>query len=83
MTETRTPELDFDPARDGHAAIRGGSLQQAIIVIKRWALEQEGDFLVLAPWATDPPRPHWTQVTQPISWAHHLIAAGDEMAARY
>lgn len=83
MGETFIPQFDFEPARDGHATVHGDSVQQAIITIKRWAAEQEGDFLVLAPWASGPPRPHWTQVAHSLAWAQHLSAARDAMSARY
>jgi hypothetical protein len=82
MTEPLIPELDFDPARHGHAVVSGGSTTDAIVAIKRWAEGQDGDFVVLAPWASAPPRPHWTQVSQDLAWAKHLGTVRAEIDAR-
>jgi len=83
MHDSPVLTLDFDPTLHGHALVRGGSVQQEIIAIKQWAAEQDGEFVVLAPWAAAPPRPHWTQVTQPIAWAGHLDRVRSEIDARY
>ncbi|MCS5524799.1 hypothetical protein NY551_18850 [Curtobacterium flaccumfaciens pv. oortii] len=82
MTEPLIPELDFDPARHGHAVVSGESTTDAIVAIKRWAEGQDGDFVVLAPWASGPPRPHWTQVSQDLAWAKHLGTVRAEIDAR-
>lgn len=82
MTNTFAPELDFDPARHGHAAVSGESTVEAIVAIKRWAEGQDGDFVVLAPWASGPPRPHWTQVSHELAWAKHLGTVRAEIDAR-
>jgi DNA helicase HerA-like ATPase len=38
---------------------------------------------VLAPWASGPPRPHWTQVSHELAWAEHLSAVRAELGARF
>lgn len=73
---------DFVPERDGHALVLG----HPGIAIWRWIDQhhrQDGDCVVLAPWAgARPPRRGLVLVSNPRAWAEHLRATLAEVSCR-